>query len=145
MKIFFKISIILIVLCTSFISCKKSNNTVKNYSELVGGWEETPSQSYRRRLLFDSDGSFTMELVNGTIVNYNGTYKIDGNKVIINVKETAERTAAGTTIKTSVNYILFEKATFEIRNRSILTLSYITYPADAPVETKMVFNKLLTQ
>ncbi|WP_231465293.1 MULTISPECIES: hypothetical protein [unclassified Pedobacter] len=135
--IFFLLSII-------FISCKKDKPAGKT-DVLTGAWQEASvNGSIGRRLIFKPDGLFTMEIWSSTAKTseVNGTYKIDGENLTVNISESVEFNAAGNPTKRNVSYQLFEKGKFSITN-TILSIKYISYPADAPVNTELKFGKII--
>ncbi|RNL54527.1 hypothetical protein [Pedobacter jejuensis] len=138
--------IVLILFTLSFSSCKKPGKDVLSRDALTGAWEELPTQSTSRTLIFEPGGKFTSKLKmkgsNDWFIMVSGTYATDADNVIVNITEEQERDASGKITKTPVNFRYFDKGKFNIQN-FVLTIDYKTYPADAPVDTQAKFNKIL--
>lgn len=131
----------LAILFSLSLACKKDNPSYQK-AKLVGSWTESPIQAqYNRTFYFAEDGSFTLHSnyfgssPSGTTLN--GTYSINGNQLSINVTEEISNSKDFPPTHTKINYSLLDKATFSVAGNK-LTLNYISYPADAPVETTMV-------
>ncbi|TDQ09693.1 hypothetical protein [Pedobacter metabolipauper] len=135
----------------SIFACKKKTVTPDDEPTLVihtleGQWEETPIQTYRRRIIFSRDGKFIMTtLFMKTATNdvsyslaMEGNYMVTGNSLKVTVVQEITKEGTAPAIVTDVNREIFEKATFSIEG-NVLTLKYISYPADAPVETELKF------
>lgn len=136
---------LLFLLSVVFISCKKKVEYITT-DELTGAWQESPIQVYTRRLRFETDGKFSAELLGqgGITQNMlNGTYKIKGDSLIVNIRERLDRNDSGQIVKVATNYILFEKGTFNVNDLQ-LTINYITYPADAPARTQAKYNRIVS-
>ncbi|MEJ5964154.1 hypothetical protein [Pedobacter immunditicola] len=140
MKIF-SFGKVLMLLSVILLSCKKD----KNVDPLNGIWELTQNQGYGSRLKFGPGQKFSMILTYADSSNHsmtqNGEFSIKGDSLFVNISEVVEKLNAQTEGKTSVNYTLFDKATFDVRG-SKLSLNYITYPADAPVATQMIYTQV---
>jgi hypothetical protein len=130
-------------------------------SPLVGEWASPrenlqPNGTLTRDLAISGTGEFTYRTNMygiyggnpGALAAYtqtSGTYKIDGDKLVL----TANRIATwdsfyGATSPErveQVNRIVFDQARFNIAG-SILTLDYLSYPADAPEPTRLAFVRL---
>jgi hypothetical protein len=134
----------LAMLFALMLACKKDNPSNSN-AKLVGSWTETPLEAqFGRTFYFGEDGSFTLH---STYVGsapaastLNGNYRIDGNKLVITIMEEIGRQQGFPPVHTQVNYPYLDKLTFTVAGNK-LTLNYISYPADAPVATKMVLIK----
>jgi hypothetical protein len=137
----FSFSKVLMVLSVLLLSCKKD----KDADTLIGVWELTQNQGYESRLEFGPGQKFSMILTYADTPNHsvtqNGKYSIKGDSLVINISEMLEKLNSQKVVKTSVNYRLFDEATFNIRG-SKLTLNYISYPADAPVSTQMIYSQV---
>jgi len=136
---------LLIVLSVVVVSCKKSDKDEKDV--LNGAWIETPLQNYSRTLRFESGGRFAMEYHHtdhSVKTTLNGNYVIKGDSLKVNIQEMLEQQSSGTVVRTPANSVMFEKGTFSIRDK-VLTINYITYPADAPVQTQLNFKAILSQ
>lgn len=135
---------LLFILTFTATSCKKKV-VEKNNEPLEGSWEETPSQSYPRRIVFDRNGQFSMKFL-GTDgypqLTLNGIYTVKGDSLLVKIRESLEKQDSGNIIKTTSNIDLFDKGTFNIKD-FVLTINYLSYPADGPVPTQIKFNKIL--
>ncbi len=129
----------LLTICSILIiACKKENNEER----LNGVWEQTDNQ-FVTRLSFGPGQRFSMSLTypDGSASIQNGNFSTKGDSLFVSISEMVEKRNTGEKIKSSVNYSLFEKAVFSVRG-SKLTLKYITYPADAPVTTEMIYSEV---
>ena len=129
---------LLVISSILIIACKKENNE----GRLSGVWEQTENQ-FVSRLSFGPGQRFSMSLAypDGTASIQNGNFSTKGDSLFVSISEMVEKRVNGETLKSRVDYSLFEKATFSIRG-SKLTLKYITYPADAPVTTEMIYSEV---
>ncbi|MCZ4243545.1 hypothetical protein [Pedobacter punctiformis] len=147
MKKTLKLVSLLFISSLFIFACKKKNNEAP-YNPIKGAWVETPQQTYNRKIVFNDNGKFTMYMTNTIDANYlvtlNGTYTAQGENLTVNITEEWVKQSNGTVVKTQLpqQYNLFEKGTFNISN-TVLTINYLTYPADAPVKTLAKFNKIL--
>ena len=135
---------LLLVLSVVMVSCKKDDKVEKDV--LNGAWVETPLQTYNHPLRFESDGRFAMEYLHpdgSAKTTFNGKYLIKGDSLKVNIQEMLEQQGSGTVVRTPANSVMFEKGTFSIRD-NVLTINYITYPADAPVQTQSKFKAILS-
>jgi hypothetical protein len=152
-------------LCLAFLSvataCSEATPTGVA-SPLVGEWTSPrenlqPNGTLTRDLVISGTGEFTYRtnmygIYGGgspaTLAAYtqtSGTYTIDGDKLVL----TANRIATwdsfyGATSPErveQVNQIVFDQARFNIVGW-ILTLDYVSYPADAPEPTRLAFVRL---
>lgn len=144
-----KTSTYLFFLCvlslTYFSACKKVTFGSEIKGQLIGGWTATPIDSrYMQTIYFGADDSVRMHYVYlgtpNSAATYKGTYYLEDNK--LNVKATEITTQDGNKAPTitKLDYPLFDKATVKI-DANILTIDYITYPADGPVPTRQKFIK----
>lgn len=137
---------LIIILPLFFGACKKDkDNEPEQTDVLTGVWSEATQQNSTVFLQFKGPNLFsrTVRTDTGYELISIGTYTISGTSLAVNITQTQEKAPTGSIIKTAVNYQLFEKATFSIANRTLLTVSYTTYPADAPVVTEVKFNRVL--
>jgi hypothetical protein len=123
-------------------SCKKDRD-VQPKNSLIGDWIEQDLNnynSYTRRLNFSETNQFQMLSYQTTkdMFSYNGTYKVKQDSIKFLTVETIHSEEGKPEVKTATNYPVYEKATFNIV-RDTLILKYISYPADAPVETTAKF------
>ncbi|MDN3588170.1 hypothetical protein QWY86_15915 [Pedobacter aquatilis] len=139
-----KITGLFLLLSVLLFSCKK-DKPEKEKDVLTGAWQESGmSGGMGRRLVFKPGGEFTMEIWTNTYKSgeVNGIYKIDGDNLTVNISEDVEINSAGIATKRKVNRQLFEKGKFSISN-GILSIKFISYPADAPVETEIKYGKIV--
>ncbi|MCX2484654.1 hypothetical protein [Pedobacter sp. MR2016-24] len=136
---------LLLVLSVVTVACKKDDKKEKDV--LTGTWTETPPQTYSQTLRFESDARFAMEYLHpdgAAKTTFRGKYVIKGDSLKINIQEMLELQSSGTVVRTPANSVMFEKGTFSVRD-NVLTINYITYPADAPVQTQSKFKAILSQ
>lgn len=115
--------------------CKKDKPKIDN--KIVGLWMDTPS----RILNFKSNGEFSLQINIDNYTTLYGTYSIQGDSLKVKIKSHEVRVAPNPGVKTNVpEYTLYEKGTFEV-NDETLTLKYISYPFDAPIETSVTFTR----
>ncbi|MFD2287005.1 hypothetical protein GJU39_09645 [Pedobacter petrophilus] len=139
---------LLLLLPFLFISCKKYNPSGTPPDVLTGSsWEEVPQRAYSKRISFENGGNFSIQFRNqdnqywATVMS--GKYSISEDKLTVNITSNVEKSSTGKTIKsTPENFLLFDKDRFVIEN-SVLTVNYLTYPADGPVPTVAKFNRLI--
>ncbi|SDL40430.1 hypothetical protein [Pedobacter antarcticus] len=135
------LSLLSITLCMTvlFIACKKNKDGEPNH-ELVNRWQEKLSGGFTRTLIFSSDGKFSMEFAGGdenSVVN--GKYIVNGNSLKVNLTESLSKLGTSNVVRTKIDYELFEKGTYKIEG-SVLIIQYISYPADAPVQTETEYT-----
>lgn len=118
--------------------CKKDKRTEpKIDSEIVGFWVDDSD----RVLNFKDNGEFTLQIITDVYTTLYGTYSLQGDSLKVKIKAQEIRTGTGPGVKTDVTeYALYEKGTFEVKDNK-LKLKYISYPADAPVETTVTFDR----
>nr|WP_068888714.1 hypothetical protein [Pedobacter panaciterrae] len=141
---------LMMVLSASLIACKKTKEPEREPGlkeekrSVLGTWQEIPVTASSRKLAFLVDGKFAilMSQSNNHSIIQNGSYTVNGDKLKIKVVEQLERQGTAEATRTEINQELFENATFKIEN-SVLIIKYITYPADAPVETELKFKIIL--
>ncbi|MDN3547691.1 hypothetical protein [Mucilaginibacter aquaedulcis] len=129
--------------------CKKDKKQKEQeLDSIIGSWmNPQTTESIFQTVHFMSDGTFssttTFNSENpATVSTTSGTFKTKGDSLFVAIKELSERKGNKTPVKTTVNYKLYDNATFDVTN-SILTLRYTTYPADAPVATEVKFQRQL--
>jgi hypothetical protein len=142
-------------------ACRQS--TAPPGSALVGGWMAPrealrPSGSMTRNLGFSENGTFVYTVNSygvyggntpgqlSAYTNITGTYQVDGNRVALTATRIATWDSfygAGSPERVEmVSRSIFDQARFTILG-GLLTLDYITYPADAPVPTRLFFTRLM--
>jgi hypothetical protein len=138
------------LICTVLITgaCKKEKKPVTEpVKNLVGGWVDiSQTANFETHLNFGGLGEFTYTLVHygnpTTQTSYTGTYITKGDSLKVTIKEMAEQNGQNPVVKTPSNVKLYDNATFTL-DANLLTLKYITYPADAPVLTEFKFHRQL--
>jgi len=136
-----------------FSSCER-----KTDETLIGTWAYTTESSPRgyviNEITFNSEGLFTKNLTwYGIYEGQNsdelsgwteitGDFEVNENKLIVTANKSVSwdafySTDPVTTIETET---LYTNCTFDI-DEKILELKYLTFPADAPVQTKSLFKK----
>lgn len=167
-KQFFTTCLIAVIsLSILFVSCEKNEDTFNDEKgieepELIGSWVRVDTisvhqRSYKyfntREITYFASNKFFDKIeyikVDSNLLNpekkgfqsLSGTYSIQGNKIRYTLLEasffeedfpTMTRTEKYANAKDSVSYTI---------NGTVLTLNYLSYPADAPVETNMVFKR----
>lgn len=150
-----KLSVISILLISS---CeKKVDDKLIGDDILIGTWADTENALsggyYVNELIFDNS-SFTEKSNSYGIYNEQdnnelsgwfvrtGNYELYKNKITFNAKEVVswDSFTGGEPITTNESKVIFENCTYTINN-NILELNYITYPADAPVNTIRQYKK----
>ena len=136
-----KICKVLMLLSVILLSCKKE----KDVDQLNGVWELKQNEGYVSRLKFGPGHDFSRILTNVDTPNQwfteYGKFSIKGDSLFITISQELEKLKTEKVVMTPVKKTLFEKATFHVSG-SKLTLSYISYPADAPVSTQMIFTQV---
>lgn len=132
---------VLMMLSIVFLSCKKD----KDVDLLNGVWELKQNEGYESRLKFGPGHNFSRILTNSNTPNQwwtqYGKFSIKGDSLFVTISQELEKLNTEKVVMTPVNKTLFDKATFDVRG-SRLTLSYTTYPADAPVPTQMIYTQV---
>jgi len=128
-----------------FLACGKKKLPEKQLPEnntLEGQWLELSTEN-QRRLVFTNDGKFVMFTSDGKgySMRINGNYSKKGDSLKVHVFEQLEKQSDKELVKTELNSELFERAIYSIKGPE-LTLKYITYPADAPVETELKLKRV---
>lgn len=127
-------------------SCKKEKNQTDLLNDVIGNWKETPvTDNVSRTVQFSKDGTIVMTFINQQpapvfTLKFSGTFKIKGDSLKVTLKEQSAQDGDQQPVITPTNALLYDKATFNVTN-SILTLKYVTYPADAPLATEAKFQK----
>jgi hypothetical protein len=148
-----------ILLIATLTSCnKKSDDRTIYENDLVGFWVDTiaayPTGYYINKLDFDKYGKFTeasysFGIYSGQAINdlsgwyvRNGTYTIEENKIDFLSKKvvTWDSFSGGEAVTTYDSYPIFEDCSFSITSDT-LEIRYITYPADAPINTLRHYQK----
>lgn len=137
-------ALLLVILLAS--ACKKDKvQPDVDYNTLQGTWRnETTVPGSSSLLKITKDSIFiTSRYTVGTDneVQYNGTYKTKGDSLQTQFTETTFKQNNVVISKTTVNFQIFNKATF-IVNDNMLVIKYLTYPAEAPVVTKNTYVKI---
>ena len=133
--------------CIALItSCKRQTADQKksNYiDKLSGEWLEV-SPAHQRRLIFMDDGKFAMFIGEGNnyTIKISGNYTVKGDSLKAKAIEQLEKQEDKSTIKTELNNIVFERATYKFKDGQLI-INYITYPADAPIETILTLKRVL--
>ncbi|WP_345209422.1 hypothetical protein [Mucilaginibacter gynuensis] len=135
-----------LVCAITFTACVKER-TIKPEKKisLAGSWTETPpAGEYTREIFFSADSAFTMHYIGLVTPLFSatstGTYKIEGDKLIVSIKEVFVKEANKPGITTTLDQVLFDKATFSLKS-NLLNIDFVTYPADGPVPTNLKFLK----
>ncbi len=121
-------------------------------SEIFGVWVDTvaaqPRGYYVNELAFSANGAFVSGtnfygLYDGQAANelsgyfeYYGNYVLSAKNIYFVSKQTVswDNFTGGNPVTTVKDEVIFESCTYKI-DKNTLELSYITYPADAPVVT----------
>ena len=136
-----------------------ANSTSPEVS-LIGNWAVNESLSpghYTTQLTFAGDGTFTDAVrmfgsypgqSNNDLSSYSimsGTYKVNGDQLQTNITRIAvwDRFYGANSPETvhTVNTTVFDQTHFRIVG-PMLTLDYVSYPADAPVPTTKTFIRV---
>ena len=127
------------------ISCKKNGTENLPKDELTGVWSEM-STGYTRVLIFEPGNRITIQIKNSQNADWHikltGKYVINGDNLDVNITEQSEKQSQGSVVTSPVNIRWFDSGKFNIKN-FVLTINYITYPADAAVDTESKFNKII--
>jgi len=135
-------------------------NSTSPEASLIGNWSVSESLNighYTTQLTFAGDGTFTDAVrifgaypgqSNNDLSSYSimsGTYKVDGDRLQTNITHTVvwDRFYGANSPETvqTVNITLFDQTHFRIVG-PMLTLNYVSYPADAPVSTTKTFIRV---
>lgn len=133
------IAFTLALVCISLLACDKE----RSYEHpLVGEWREMDLSGVFRTVIFTNDQKFHVVIadMHGYATIYLGSYQLDGDKLKMFTQEMVNSEPRKPAVKTASNVPLYENATFSIAG-DILTMNYISYPADAPVSTTAKFRK----
>jgi hypothetical protein len=163
MKIIFK-SLLIITISFTFWSCKNYDDDISSLNnftpnDLFGVWTDTLKSGTTGKtvnmLTFNPNGSFvagtnTYGIYGGQKSNdLSGYFEYYGNYVlsIKNIYFKSQQSiswdsfAGGNPVKTQKDQVIFESCTYKISSDT-LNISYITYPADAPVVTKRQYKRI---
>lgn len=135
------------LICSLLVTgaCKKDKKETEPV-KLLGGWVDTSKgPAAYTQLTFNAKGEFSSTLLfhdNGKTsgTTYSGTYTIKGDSLKIAIKEKTEADQNSKIVVTPSSFNIFEKATFVLKD-NVLTIKYITYPADAPVVGEAKFSR----
>lgn len=137
----------LFLLSIIMISCKKDKANPEGKKDiLTGAWQEIGlNGGFTRLIVFEPGGGFSLKASDkdGLITTLKGKYTIESDNLKVAITEQTERQANGSMLKTTVNNQLFEKGKFLITNYTQLSISHITYPADAPILTESKYGKII--
>lgn len=138
---------LLLLLSMSIFACKKDEISSEPKNALYGSWAEIPSNNYRTRINFGTQGNFEMALRDSSKAYWStaviGRYKISNDSLKVNITRIEERSASGTVTNTTPsNYTIFDKGKFSVEN-DVLTIQCVTYPADGPVPTIFKYNRII--
>ena len=149
---------LLFILVINFTACKDSNDVVLTGGEIINStwintYDKDPSGTIVNELIFDANMTFTEKTTfYGYEVGLNldeasawyerkGIYTLDENKIFFTVNTTKSWDISSGSIQTDTqDYVLFQDCTYQV-NENTLILSYITYPADAPMTTMREYLK----
>ncbi|MEN0052153.1 MAG: hypothetical protein AAGC65_00720 [Mucilaginibacter sp.] len=126
--------------------CKKEKSDTDQLNKVVGNWKETSSEeNISRTLQFSKDGSFVMTFISQQVtpvytLKFSGLFKIKGDSLKVTLKQQSAQQGDQQPVITPANGLLYDKAIYNVTN-AVLTLKYVTYPADAPVATEAKFQK----
>jgi hypothetical protein len=138
----------IIILLISASACKKDKTQPEVRPALYGDWQELSlNAGFQRIISFRSNNSFKMDVVNlippsVIISTYTGTYTLKNDSVKVNVTEEKVVKDKVLVSNAAVSINLYDKGAYRVEN-NVLTLKYITYPADAPVNTEAKIRRLL--
>jgi len=140
--------VLMAVVLLSAVACKKDKAKPEPKLALHGEWQELGlSAGLERNLYFSSDNGFKMDVIDrispSNVINtYTGSYTLVNDSV--KVKITKKQTIKDNMLVSSevVDNDLFEKGTYQVEG-NVLTLKYITYPADAPAKTEIKYRRRL--
>jgi len=137
---------VLLTIGTIHTSCKRpqaKQEPANHTPTLSGEWIQV-SPTHPRRLIFMDNGKFAMFI--GQDKHYtlqiSGTYATRRDSLKTKATEQLEKKDDKTTVKTELDNVLFENATYHLKDDKLF-LKYTTYPADAPVETNIVWQRVL--
>lgn len=124
------------------VACKKDKG-INKARELTGSWTQTPLDAQlQRTIFFGADGSLIIhDHFSGNPVTgftSKGTYRVEGDQLILFITERITKTPGFAPVVTNVNQVLFDKATFSISGNKLI-INYTSYPADGPVPTSLTF------
>jgi hypothetical protein len=141
-----------VLICSLLITgaCKKDKKPPipEPAKTLFGSWSVTvPDANFSRSLNFGGNGTFNTTLTyydKGQIsyTSYTGTYLTKGDSLKVTITEMTQQDPNKPLVKTPSNVKLYDNSTFKL-DGNLLTLKYITYPADAPVITEAKFHRQL--
>lgn len=135
------LSIVLITSCKRQSAGQEKSNYI---DKLSGEWTEV-SPVHKRRLIFTDDGKFAMFIGEGNnyTIKISGNYSVEGDSLKAKAIEQLEKQDDKSTIKTELNNLLFDRATYKFKDGQLLIIKYITYPADAPIEAILTLKRVV--
>lgn len=137
---------ILLLLVIVAGACKKDKPGAVFPIELTGYWLENVRFdgsviSYKEIHFWGDSVKFTsVDVASYQFTSARGTYSTQGDKLITNFKEVTVHRGGKMISRGPVSGSYLENATYTL-NAINLTLNYTTYPADAPMNTTIVFNR----
>lgn len=156
-----KYALLFLTLLTLFSGCKKDDNDFES-NTLLGTWEHRepssapngkingelriryylkPNANYSFRVdYYGIDSPRIDELTGWTEIN--GSYEVELDSVYMRNEEIEYWSKLfGPTVKTELVYKQDLNSRFQIAN-NVLTLDYISYPAEAPIKTQMNYKRV---
>jgi len=135
---------LLVILLAS--ACKKDKvQPDVDYNTLQGTWKDRESTpNFNRYLKVTKDSVFLMFKPIGTFNEesyFSGTYTIKDDSLKANFNESVTKRDNKLISRVKIYGQVLDNATFKVNN-NILTLKYVSYPADAPVVTRAAFDKV---
>lgn len=140
----FRVSAAAFLASAILMSCSKDKTEKDPVKEIEGTWMESSIHaSLINYLEFHSDGTFssTYKNSNESATVISGTYSVKGDSLKVHVaKQTTKVNGQSDAFALDDNDV-YDKCTFKIKD-NVLSLNYISYPADAPVKTNAVFIRV---
>lgn len=114
---------------------------------LTGSWAESPSPNLVRQLNLAPNGRFVFYVASsgGAHTTILGAWTASDNHLTFVTDKRIDYDANGVSTTTTpyTDTRFFEGATYTITGDDTLTLTYVTYPADAPVTTTITLHRML--
>lgn len=137
-------ALLLIILLAS--ACKKDKvQPDVEVNTLRGTWKERETTpDFNRYLKLTQDSIFLIYKPINTLNEesyFSGTYAIKGDSLKADFNELITKRDNKLISKVKIYGQVLDNATFRVNN-NILTLKYVTYPADAPMVTRATFDKV---
>lgn len=151
---------IFFILILFLVSCEKQENEPEISNELSGNWYDTviarPMGYHLYELKLRNDFTFTSKLSMYGIYNQNanelsayfewsGNYAVKSNRLILTSHKYTwwDSFYVGSQPKTEIkDDIIYDNCTFIVKGNT-LELNYISYPADAPVNTTKQYQRVV--